>query len=653
MRQISIVLAMVAALLVAFFALSARAEPPLTILRAENTYDVHPDGTYTETYHAELRPANDAAARREAQQAFAYSPTQEDFEILEAYTRKADGRVVRADGPAVRDQLATGSSDRTLLTDQREKVVVFPDVVGGDTLVYTFRRTLKHAILPGQFMTAIYLARDVPLLDYTLTIRAPRTLVLRTETHDLEYSETAQGDAIVRCWHTSIAHAETSAVAVGPFDRLPRVFASTEPDWSAFARDYAALTQPHARVTPRIRVLADSVAGNAASRREAARLLYEWVNTHIRYVALYLDDGALEPHDAETVLANGWGDCKDHEVLLQALLAARGIDSEMVLINLGSHYTLSGPPTFAQLDHAITYIPELNLYVDSTASMAAFGVLPFSEYGKPVVHVGSKGEVLRRIPPLPPGVAEAMLRTTATLHEDGSITGTSATTASGPFATELKRDAAWVDATGDGAAAMQLRAIGEQGSGDFSYDPPVASSSTYVLGGSFALEAMPELVDDDDSFVPPTGLRLLAQPGEGLLAPHGPHMLGADQPAPCFAGRQVEEIALTLPPGRHLARVPADLQLEGDWGSYSSHWAVQGSTVTRRAELISRLTDSLCTGERRQAVAAALQRIRRDLRTQIALAPADTRPSDSKPLALVSGGVTQASAPGDFMRVAR
>jgi transglutaminase-like putative cysteine protease len=161
----------------------------------------------------------------------------------------------------------------------------------------------------------------------------------------------AVNDAAARPWcapeRTSLLQADEPASALGPYDRLPRVFISSEPDYASFARDYAALVRPHARVTPRIRALAARVAGGVASPCEQARLLYEWVDTHVRYVALYLGNGALEPHDAETVLANGWGDCKDHVVLLQALLVARGIASEMAMLNLGNEYTLSGPPTFA------------------------------------------------------------------------------------------------------------------------------------------------------------------------------------------------------------------------------------------------------------------------------------------------------------------
>ena len=108
----------------------------------------------------------------------------------------------------------------------------------------------------------------------------------------------------------------------GALDRQPRVFVSTWPDWDALARDWAALALPKAVPTAAIRALAARLAVGSADRREEATRIYDWVSAHIRYVALYQAAGALVPTAAGTVLARGWGDCKDHVALFNALLAS-------------------------------------------------------------------------------------------------------------------------------------------------------------------------------------------------------------------------------------------------------------------------------------------------------------------------------------------
>jgi hypothetical protein len=617
-RAVSIV-ALLAAFLVLAYVIAARAdEPPLTIVSAADSYDVHADGSYVNLYRVELRTGSDAAARRQGQQAFSYSPRMEDLDIVEAYTRKADGRVLPVDRASIHDQLPTGTADRAMITDLREKVLLFPEVAGGDTLVYAVRRNVRHPPLPGRFLISSYLSRGAPVLDYTMTVRAPAAMALRTEAHDLVASEETHGNTRVWRWRGSVGPGADDLTALGPYDRMPRVFVSSEPDYTAFARDYAGLLQPHMRVTPRIQALADKLAAGAGDRREQARLLYDWVNANVRYVAVYLAAGALEPHDAEAVLAHGWGDCKDHAVLLQALLAARGIAAEPVMINLGNHYTLSDAPTFAQLNHLITYLPEFDLYVDSTAALAPFGTLPFAEYGKPVVHAVATGTALRHTPSLPDGLASIELRTTATLRGDGSIVGSTSTTATGPFAIELRRDAAWIQATGPGAAASQLRALGMDGSGSFAFEPPEKLAASYTISGDFTLDAQPELLEGD-SFSPPAGLRLLAHAGDVLVGPLGQRGLKESEPTPCYPGREVEEVSLTLPPGRHLMRLPKDVAVSFEAASYNSTWTLQGDTVTHRAELVSRISDVLCAGSLRHQAATALEAIRHAQRTHVAL----------------------------------
>jgi transglutaminase-like putative cysteine protease len=598
----------------------AAAQPPLVIVAAENSYDVARDGSYTQTYHFEFRPTNDAAARREGQQAISYSPSLEDFSILDAYTRKPDGRMLSVAPESIHDQLPFAAHDLASFGDQRQKVIVFPDAAGGDTLVYTWRRVVHRPAFPGQFMASVYMSDFTPWQGLTLTIRAPRTMHLQTEAHGFDRQETIDGDDAVYRFHASLAHAAEQSAAVGSYDRLPRVFVSSFSGYDAFAAAYAALVAPHLAVTPAIRALADRLTEATTDRREQARLLYDWVSLHVRYVAAYLGAGALDPTDADVVLSRGWGDCKDHTVLFHALLAAKGIDAKLAMINLGHHYTLSGPPTFAQLNHAISYLPEFQLYADTTAGTAPFGTLPFAEYGKPVVLAVTSGDALHRVPMMPQDAATMALQAHSRLDADGSIVGTTTTSATGPFAVDLRQRALWVQANGvAGAAATQLHALGTEGSGAFAFAPPGRLDADYAISGSFRLDPRPD-IDDGESFLPPAGLRVLVRPGDLLLGPMADRRLAQDAPTPCYPGRQSEEISLDLPPGRHLMRVPRDLAIDNAALRFTSRWSVTGQTVTVHRELVSRVSGPLCSGETRALTAAALAAIRRDEQRRIALA---------------------------------
>jgi hypothetical protein len=407
--------------------------------------------------------------------------------------------------------------------------------------------------------------------------------------------------------------------AVSLWDRLPRLFVSSFADYGAFARSYAAGSAGKAEVTPAIQAKAEEITAGITDRRAQARAIYEWTSARIRYVALYLGAGGVVPHNAADVLANGYGDCKDHTVLFEALLRARGIEALPALINLGNAYSISGVPTLSQIDHVISYLPEFDLYADTTAAIAPFGTLPFQEYGKPVVLVGGEGEALRRMPLLAPGLASISTRTDAHMQLDGAIIGTTRTTATGPAALALRLTARWAQTAGhEGAARRQLVSLGQQGTGVFSFAAPDGFETHYAVDGRFQLDPLPEILEGD-SFAPPLGLLLLIRPGDYFLGPLSRSTLPADAPTPCFAGHQVEELRLELPQGRQPMRLPKDRVIRGAAFTYSARWSFTGQVLSVRREMVSAFETAVCSGELRREVAAAMVEIRRDQRAKVVL----------------------------------
>ena len=376
-------------------------------------------------------------------------------------------------------------------------------------------------------------------------------------------------------------------------------------------------------MTPRIQALADEVTAGTADRREQAQRLYEWVGQHVRWVAINLGNGSFVPHAADAVLANGYGDCKDQVALLVALLAAKSIEAKPVLINLGPSYTLSGPATYSAFNHAITYLPEWGLYADTTPSGAPFGTLPLPEYGKPILLVTEAGEMPDRLPALPPGLASERLHTTAVLSTDGTVSGTSTTEGHGPYATALRLVGRASRAQGAEAfAAAQLRSLNESGRGSVVLPETDATGLDYRIEGYFTFDPHPGWLEGD-SFLVPTGLRLLARTGDGLIGPMREQKLPVAEPTPCYAGRQEEELSLALPPGHRPSRLPKDTTVDGSFFRYESRWALVDGMVTVRRSLVSTTDQFLCQDGRRAEAAKALAAIRRDLDARIDLKTAE------------------------------
>jgi len=111
---------------------------------------------------------------------------------------------------------------------------------------------------------------------------------------------------------------------------------------------------------------------------------------------------------------------------------------------------------------------------------------------------------------------------------------------------------------------------------------------------------------------------MLVRPGEFLL---GAWTLPKTAPPPCFSGHQIEELSLTLPPGRDIELLPKGKTIENAYLRYRSEWTRDGQVVTVHREMTTKLPVAVCRDEIRAQLADAVTLIRGDYRDEIALKP--------------------------------
>ncbi|HVZ59806.1 MAG TPA: DUF3857 domain-containing protein, partial [Terriglobales bacterium] len=386
----------------------------ITVLLMTTEIQVAADGSDTRVQHVEVRAGNDAGALQIGQIAIGFDSSTQDLSVLEAHTLKADGKTYPVDTSAMYEQTPPGQTT-LIINGLRAKLIVFPQFAAGDTAIYTVKTITRHPNFTGQFTYQELFPRTQAFNEVRETITAPKSFPLYVESHDVEASKREAGANVVYSWHYS-APKQLSEVPVtfSPLDHIPRFFVSSFKDYSQLGQAYAALAEPKRLVTPKIKALADEIIAGTSDPKAQAQKLYEWVNSYIRYIGIELGTGSFVPRDVDTIIATGYGDCKDHDILLQSLLKARGIESQSILLNGGDSYSLTEVPTFATIDHVITFVPQFNLYLDSSAGLAPFGILPLQEYGKPMV-VASSSAAQRTMPVLPPGIAKVTLKTVAAL----------------------------------------------------------------------------------------------------------------------------------------------------------------------------------------------------------------------------------------------
>jgi hypothetical protein len=369
-----------------------------------------------------------------------YNQALEDIIAIEAYTEKADGRRLAVQPHQIRDQQRAASVDAPMLRDTRLKIVMFPDVDVGDRVAVRYVVRRHTPLFPGHFedLSSAHLQHQ---RDFVVVYDMPAAMLLHadaagfTATTLTDLPAPAAGKRRYAWRYLDGDNARIEAGSVSELDYGKRLAVSTFADYAALARAYQYRATARALPDDTVAALATRVTGDVVEPRARAIALSDWVRRNVRYVGMHFGPGGVMPHAAASVLANRYGDAKDHATLLVALLASTGIDSTVALVNNGNAYQLPAAPTLSVLNHVIVYVPALQLYFDPTAKNVAGGFLPAALLGKPAVLTRS-GE-FATLPFFQQAHSHTL--TQFTIQSDGSSRFTVTRTGNGALA-ELYRD---------------------------------------------------------------------------------------------------------------------------------------------------------------------------------------------------------------------
>jgi len=578
-----------------------------------NDIQVAADGSSLETIKAEIHARNDAEAIDGARVIIPFIALRQSIEVVEAYTRKADGSRIPVDPTTMFEQASINIGILSLYTDLRLKVLLFPQFEAGDTAVYIVRLKTPQPLFKGRFLRATLLSRDGHAHDIRETVTAPQSLGLEAETHDIELSRHTDGANTVFEWHLSQKDdkPDGSLFARLRTDKLPRYIVSNFKGYEDLGRAYADTAQPKIVVNDKVKALADKITAGERNSREKARLIYEWVSKHIRYVAIELGTGSVIPHDTDQILAAGFGDCKDHDTVLQALLRAKGIEAESALIPAGpTAFKLTDVPSMLQLNHVITYLPKYNVYLDSSLGLAPFGVLTPAEYGKPVVLVSQGGARLSTVPVMPPGLSTNTIQVRERLGADGTVTGTYTRTMSGPESIERRVEGIKNEAIGpeEGAKSqLGLRNL-KEAKGRLREDSPVGMQPSFTSSITFTSTGWADwLAGKTREHLPGDSSTLM----RGLPADFMAIFMMADKndAMTCYSQHLEEDVQLELPPGIKVPPLPADKTLKTANLQFTQHWTLANGTISVHRVYVTSFATPMCSAELHNQMQPTLKEI--------------------------------------------
>ena len=589
-------------------------DPSVTILKELGQVVVQRDGSYVETIELLAQLNEQRAVDGESQRQFHFNRTMEEVEIVEAYNEKPDGRRIPVLPEQIKLQQEPAYSGAPMFQDMQVQTVIYSEVAVGDKLYSKFRRKRHTALFANQYSDTTF-PRFVPTKQLTVIYDMPAEMALKADNVGFQASAPQQHDGrTVYRWDYVPAEnprVENNAVAYWDFGR--HLIVSTFNNYAevglAYDRAAAAAAAPNARITAKAREIVRGLDG----ARAQALAIDNWVRRNVRYVGVYIGNGGLVPHSAESVLDNLYGDCKDHATLMEAMLGAVGIDSTPVLINAGNSFKLSPVASLGQFNHAITYIPSLDLYVDSTAAGTGPGYLPDWDLDKQVILTRS-GQ-LGHTPTTQPG--QVRNQYTVRIAADGSASFVFTRDNLGWIEEEVRyaqrnwRKTAQLHFVEEvlksqgikGSGVVELGDLEGEPQGSYRYSLRGTAENWVYLPGTIGVPAASSLYAG------------LSQQAFGLATE-----AARTQPYVCPVNDFEEEAVYEFPPQASLLAVPPDVNLASRYLQYRAQFRqADGKLLVTRSFKSGKPGSKVCTPDDYLAMQADIRKIVRDLRSQFIL----------------------------------
>ena len=594
----------------------AQYKPAYSVVKSNSKYVINRDASYTQYLEEQTRVDTPQGVRMLGERKISYNSTLEDVEVLEAYTIQPDGTRIAVPLDKIRTQDDV-EEDGAIYSDSKSKVIIYPKLEVGSQVYYRAKSVLHTPQFPGHFFMWEH---------YSPHVRYESVNVELTHDVGIEVGVSNKGMQGGKLEASSLPNTvsykftfsqdkvypgEESRADLADF--APNFSASTFKTYADVGTAYQVRAKDMAKVTPAIQTLANDLIqkANAQTTLDKVKVLHHWVAQNIRYLGIYVGAGGYVPHDAQSILDNRYGDCKDHVVILEALLAAVGIDSSPALINSSAAYLLPQLPTPGIFDHVITYVPSLNLFLDSTSRFAPVGTLPNGDLDKPVV-IAATG-ALGRTPMTHPSKDRTESRIQMKLTRNGSIEGKSQAKMWGAFEV-ASRHSQFNYQNKDQANVVNglLSRFQETGWGEIEKTDPTNFDKAWQVNSVFELDPVVN-VPGPSALAIPVGL------APGRMKYLADIVLPKDRKFPtyCVSTQHEEWIELSFPKDMKVTRVPKGVSFANGPLKYQSTYELKGQLLKIKRKYVSERKQSICGAENDKWFSEFTQVLRRDLRQQV------------------------------------
>lgn len=407
---------------------SGPSEQPAIIEELSISARFENDGSTVQTERRRVKIQNEAGLRLYGIITFSFTAGQ-NFSIDTVEVHKKDGSTVKTGTANVQEVSPEINRIAPMYSDLRQKQVTVPGLSVGDEVIFQY--TAKQSpLVPNQFWFEHSFVKDAIVLSETVQLNLPRDRKLRIHFQP-EYKPEikTEGDRTIYQWHAANEKIQEERKNITQKEQMTgtvpsaSIELSTFESWEQLGSWYYALQHDRAIPTSAIRAKAAELTKGLDNQEAKIKAIYQYVSLNFRYISLDFGIGRYQPHVADEVLANKYGDCKDKHTLLAALLEAAGITAYPALINSSKILDLEVPSP-GQFDHVITAVSmgKDTLFLDTTAEIAPYGMLfvPL-RHKKALVIAGNTGAQFVETPANPPFTPKEIFDLQGVIDESGTL----------------------------------------------------------------------------------------------------------------------------------------------------------------------------------------------------------------------------------------
>ena len=374
-------------------------------LLVDEEIEIKSDNTSVSTIHV-IKKVLQERGKGLAEVEMGYDSTYERVELEYARTITKDGKVIYAGGESIRD--IGRYLNFPLYSNSRAFIVSMPSVEVGSFIEYKVKIYSSKLINEDDFSFVYRLREGYPTFKAEFDLVTPSNRDINFKFLNKEY---ADGISL----EPKVAERKGKKIYSWRFDEIesiipeysmpnapyinPAILISSFSSWDEIYKWWKSLYEDKLKLNQEVKDFVGELTKDATTDYDKAKILYEFVARDIRYVAIEYGESGHEPHYANEVFMNRYGDCKDQAILLAAMLRHAGLKGYPLLIPTRGTYPMHEDFPAVIFNHAISVVDIGGrlIFMDPTAETTAFEYVPLADQDRLVLVFGDDSWLIAKI----------------------------------------------------------------------------------------------------------------------------------------------------------------------------------------------------------------------------------------------------------------